>query len=158
MITCYGYNFSNSPGKTNISGLLNISIRLIEIKILLNNGALLSGWWDSMDPDIAACVWRPPRPAIVSYVSKCFGICVLFSYLCYLFFKHTVSHSGTQGCIISPDLLCFLGWRLLRQFPQFRYFANVSASPEYILAIVYHVHIWQVSPQLGCGDTCQIWM
>ena len=22
----------------------------------------------------------------------------------------------------------------------------------------YHVNIWQVSPQLSCGDTCQIWM
>ena len=22
----------------------------------------------------------------------------------------------------------------------------------------YHVHIWQVSPQLSCGDTWQIWM
>ena len=21
-----------------------------------------------------------------------------------------------------------------------------------------HIHIWQVSPQLSCGDTCQIWM
>ena len=27
-----------------------------------------------------------------------------------------------------------------------------------MLAIVYHVHIWQVLPQLSCGDTCQIWM
>ena len=26
------------------------------------------------------------------------------------------------------------------------------------LAIEYRVHIWQVSPQLSCGDTCQIWM
>ena len=26
------------------------------------------------------------------------------------------------------------------------------------LAIEYHVYIWQVSPQLSCGDTCQIWM
>ena len=27
-----------------------------------------------------------------------------------------------------------------------------------MLAIEYHVHIWQVSPLLSCGDTCQIWM
>ena len=27
-----------------------------------------------------------------------------------------------------------------------------------MLAIVYRVHIWQVLPQLSCGDTCQIWM
>ena len=24
--------------------------------------------------------------------------------------------------------------------------------------IEYHIHIWQVSPQLSCGATCQIWM
>ena len=27
-----------------------------------------------------------------------------------------------------------------------------------MLAIEYHVYIWQVSPQLSCGDTFQIWM
>ena len=27
-----------------------------------------------------------------------------------------------------------------------------------MLDIKYHVYIWQVSPQLSCGDTCQIWM
>ena len=27
-----------------------------------------------------------------------------------------------------------------------------------MLVIEYHVHIWQVSSQLICGDTCQIWM
>ena len=26
------------------------------------------------------------------------------------------------------------------------------------LSIEYHAHIWQVLPQLCCGDTCQIWM
>ena len=50
------------------------------------------------------------------------------------------------------------GWGLLSQFPLFLYFPNFSASPEYMLAIEYHVHIWQVSLQLSCGDTCQIWM
>ena len=29
---------------------------------------------------------------------------------------------------------------------------------KHILAIEYHVYIWQVSPQLSCGDTCQIWI
>ena len=37
-------------------------------------------------------------------------------------------------------------------------FSNFSSSPKYTLANEYHVHIWQVSPQLSCGDTCQIWM
>ena len=27
-----------------------------------------------------------------------------------------------------------------------------------MLPIEYHVHIWQVSPQLSCGDSCLIWM
>ena len=49
-------------------------------------------------------------------------------------------------------------WGFLSQFPQFRYFPKFSASPKCMLAIVYHVHICQVLPQLSCGDTCQIWM
>ena len=50
------------------------------------------------------------------------------------------------------------GWGLLSQFPLFHYLLNFSASPKYMLAIEYHIHIWQVSPQLSCRDTCQIWM
>ena len=50
------------------------------------------------------------------------------------------------------------GWGLLSQFPLFRYFPNFSASPKYMLANVYPVHIWQVLTQLSCSDTCQIWM
>ena len=42
-------------------------------------------------------------------------------------------------------------------FP-FRYFPDFSALWIHSLAIEYHVYIWQVSPQLSCGDTCQIWM
>ena len=47
---------------------------------------------------------------------------------------------------------------LLSRFPPFLYFPNFSTSRKYMLAIEYHVHIWQVSLQLSCGDTCQIWM
>ena len=50
------------------------------------------------------------------------------------------------------------GWGLLSQFSTFRYFPNFSTSPKYMPTIEYHVDIWQVSPQLSCGDTCQIWM
>ena len=50
------------------------------------------------------------------------------------------------------------GWGLLSQFPPFRYFPIFSALSNHTLAIEYHVYIWQVSPQLSCGDTCQIWM
>ena len=55
-------------------------------------------------------------------------------------------------------LVLVQGWGLLNQFPPFRYFPIFSALSNHTLAIEYHVYIWQVSPQLSCGDTCQIWM
>ena len=51
-----------------------------------------------------------------------------------------------------------LGGGLLSQFPQFCYFPKLSALSKHTLAIEYHVYIWQVSPHLSCGDTCQIWI
>ena len=51
-----------------------------------------------------------------------------------------------------------LGWGLLSQIPLFCYFLNFSALSKHVLAIEYHVYIWQVLPQLSCGDTGQIWM
>ena len=50
------------------------------------------------------------------------------------------------------------GVGLLRQFSPFRYFPHFPLLSKQMLAIEYHVCIWQVSPQLSCGDTCQIWM
>ena len=50
------------------------------------------------------------------------------------------------------------GWGLLSQFPPFRYFRNFSALSKHTLDIEHHVYIWQVSPQLSCCDTCQVWM
>ena len=51
-----------------------------------------------------------------------------------------------------------LGWGLLSQFPPFRYFPNFPSLSKQTLVIEYHVYIWEASPQLGCGDSCQIWM
>ena len=50
------------------------------------------------------------------------------------------------------------GWGILNRFPPFPYFPIYSRSPKCMLVIEYHVHIWQVPPQLSCNDTCQIWM
>ena len=50
------------------------------------------------------------------------------------------------------------GWGLLSQFFPFRYFPHFPLLSKQTLAIEYRVHIWQVWPQLSCGDTCQIWM
>ena len=44
------------------------------------------------------------------------------------------------------------------QFSSFHYFLNFSALSNHPLATEHHVHIWQVSPQLSCGYTSQIWM
>ena len=35
-------------------------------------------------------------------------------------------------------------------------FPNFSALSKHKLTIDYQVYIWQMSPQLGCGCTCQI--
>ena len=51
-----------------------------------------------------------------------------------------------------------LGWGLQSQFPSFGYFHNFSVTPKHTLSVEHHVHIWQVSPQLRCADTCQLWM
>ena len=37
-------------------------------------------------------------------------------------------------------------------------FSTFSVIVKKALDIEYRVYIWQVSPQLSCGDTCQIWM
>ena len=50
------------------------------------------------------------------------------------------------------------GWGLLSQFSSFRYFPYFPLLSKQVLTIEYRVYIWQVSPQLSCGDTCQIWL
>ena len=54
------------------------------------------------------------------------------------------------------DCLFRGGGGLLSQFPPFRYFPIFSTPSSHTLAIKYHVYIWQVSPQLSFGGTCQI--
>ena len=59
---------------------------------------------------------------------------------------------------ILDRVITALGWGLLSQFSPFRYFPYFPLLSKQTLAIEYHVYIWQVLPQLSCGDTCQIWM
>ena len=47
------------------------------------------------------------------------------------------------------------GMGLLSQFLLFHYFPNLSELSTYSLPIRYHVHIWQMSPQLNCDDIRQ---
>ena len=62
------------------------------------------------------------------------------------------------GCDQQHQFWSSQGWGLLSQFPPFRYFPNFSVLPKHTLSIEDHVYIWQVSPQLSCGDICLIWM
>ena len=48
-------------------------------------------------------------------------------------------------------------WGSLSQFPQLHYFSNFSDLSKHWLSVKFHVPIWQVLPQLSCGNTCQIW-
>ena len=57
-----------------------------------------------------------------------------------------------------PSSACIaLGWGLLSQYSPFRYFPIFSEWSKQWLPVWHQVHIWQVSPQLSCGDTWQIW-
>ena len=49
------------------------------------------------------------------------------------------------------------GVGLLSQFPPSRYFPNFLVLSKHTSSIEDHVYIWQVSPQLSCGGTCQIY-
>ena len=57
----------------------------------------------------------------------------------------------------SGDWQPVLEWGLLSQVCPFRYFSIFSEWWKQWLPEWYQVHIWQVSPQLSCGDTWQIW-
>ena len=51
----------------------------------------------------------------------------------------------------------YLGWGLLKLRSLISPLAKFSILQKYLLYYLHHIHIWQVSPQLSCGNTCQIW-
>ena len=57
----------------------------------------------------------------------------------------------TGPCLLGGELSWGGVTKPISSAPLFSYFFNIT---KYTLAIEYHVHIWQVSPQLNCGDTC----
>ena len=82
---------------------------------------------------------------------------LIFIFPCWLLSGSCIRTSGA-GCMWYHNVPAIQGWGLISQFPPFRYFPNFSALSKHTLANEYHVYIRQVSPQLSCGDTCQIWM
>ena len=57
---------------------------------------------------------------------------------------------------LSAEAVC-QGWGLLKLRSLISPQANFSILPKYLLDYLHHMHIWQVSPQLSCGNTWQIW-
>ena len=61
-------------------------------------------------------------------------------------------------CSIIPMCYFSTGDGVTKPFFPFPYFPIFVGSSNDRLPIQYHVHICQMSPQLSCGDTWQIWM
>ena len=81
---------------------------------------------------------------------------MLYAILYHIWHYKIWPHNTNVG--ISTVAAAVLGWGLLSQFPPFRYFPKFSSLSKHTLTVEYRVYIRQVSPQLSCGDTCQIWM
>ena len=47
---------------------------------------------------------------------------------------------------------------LFSQYISFCHFSDLSSLSRHWISIEHSLFIWHVSPQLSCGDTCQIWM
>ena len=103
--------------------------------------------FNKMHLKVSSSKWRP----------FCLGLNVLKTSMCHLGARDLLS-SKPHFVVISARGWQGLGWGLLSQFPPFLYFPNFSSLPKHTLTVKHRIDIWQVSPQLSCGDTCQIWM
>ena len=62
-------------------------------------------------------------------------------------------------CYVRPSYNgTHLGWGLLKLCSLISLLGLFLNSKTCLLYPVNHIHIWQVSPQLSCGSTCQTWM
>ena len=59
--------------------------------------------------------------------------------------KHTHTHKSCKRLWVTEPI---------SSIPLFSQFYRIT---KHWLPIKYHIHIWQVSLQLSCSDTCQIW-
>ena len=71
------------------------------------------------------------------------------------YFDSLVTWTGRfTGQKVDPDQ----GRGILSQFPRDSIFSLFLESSKHLLLIEYHIHDWQVSPELCCGGTCPTWM
>ena len=100
-------------------------------------------------------VMSPMLPARTSFhfwigigVVQVVQYCYLYWWLVYTIHRARIYDNWTD---ISPDV------GVTKSIFPFRYFPNSSERTKHLLHVWYHVGIWQVSPQLSCGDIWQIW-
>ena len=108
------------------------------------------------EPPATVFALHSQRQATASVVPPCLPVYAEEQFGCFQTGHEKSDHSGLPSHIMSKVRL--LGWGLLWQFSPFSYFSKFSALWIQSLAIEYHIYIWQVSPQLCCGGTCQIRM
>ena len=84
----------------------------------------------------------------------------LWSVFCEYFLENWQRYNGTTQYVV---VLCFvvtvlsdLGWGLLKLHLLISPLAKYSIWQKYMFDSSNHIHIWQVSLQLTCGDSCQI--
>ena len=68
------------------------------------------------------------------------------------------NHNEAKPGDLLDETLDELGWGSLSQFLPFHYYPSFLELSKHRLLIEYHFHIWQMSLQLSCRDTCPIWM
>ena len=70
--------------------------------------------------------------------------------------KHKNAKLNTVSINLFPRVFPCPGWGLLKPRSLISPYAKIPILRKYLLDSLNHIHICQVSPQLSCGDTCQI--
>ena len=68
---------------------------------------------------------------------------------------HGILHTAMRGSMIFTQIPRDGGF--LKPISFFSLLSTFSELAKYCVLIEYRVPIWEISPQLSCGDTCQIW-
>ena len=87
-----------------------------------------------------------PSSLMHIHITKGLGslnLCSLISPLWNFFILQKYCHENYVNLVWMP-YLCMRGTSVL--------------IIDYLLDTLNHINIWQMSPQLSCGDACQIWM
>ena len=106
------------------------------------------------------------------YLVRCCGICRIKFLLrvkqcCkkQWHFTQMITVAATCATYCRPAIVLIAGYRADNQLgvggsELLAYVCQLSIFLDYpdCFMVMFHIHIWQVSPQLSCGDTCQIWM